>query len=197
MEMKSFRERLFSFRSYTPLPFLLVMVAFARPTPAAFASGVVVMALGELLRFVGVAYAGPLTRVTGEVGAPELIVAGPFAFVRNPLYVGNMFLYIGVGIAANALAPWLVLGAAVYFFFQYTMIVSLEEEFLDKKFGEVYRVYRSKVPRFLPRLVPFRTPTQETQRPDWKAAVKSEKRTFQAIVLILVLLAVRWWIGPL
>ena len=195
--MKSFRERLFSFRSYTPIPFLLVMVLFAEPTPWTFFAGVMVMAAGEALRFVGVAYAGPLTRVTGEVGAPELIVAGPFAFMRNPLYVGNMLLYVGVGIASNALVPWLVLAAAAYFFFQYTMIVSLEEEFLEEKFGDIYRSYRATVPRFVMRLKAFRSPAQETQKPDWASAVKSERRTFQAIVLILVVLGIRWWIGPL
>lgn len=195
--MKTFRERLFSFRSYTPIPFLLVMVAFADPTLDLFLAGVAVMALGETIRFVGVAYAGPLTRVTGEVGAPELIVAGPFAYVRNPLYVGNMLLYVGVGIAANALSPWLVLGAGLYFFFQYTMIVSLEEEFLEKKFSDVYRDYRSAVGRFIPRLAPYRSPAQATQKPDWRSAIRSERRTFQAIAMILLLLVIRWWIGPL
>jgi len=195
--MKAFRERLFSFRSYTPVPFILVMVAFAEPGLWTFVAGCAVMAAGELTRFVGVAYAGPLTRVTGEVGAPELIVAGPFAYVRNPLYVGNMLLYVGVGIAANALAPWLVLGAAAYFLFQYWAIVSLEEEFLGKKFGETYRSYQKAVPRFVPRLLPYRTPQQATQRPDYASAVRSERRSFQAIVLILVLIVLRAWIGSL
>jgi len=195
--MKSFRERLFSSRSYTPIPFILVMVAFAEPGPWSLVAGCAVMAAGELIRFVGVAYAGPLTRVTGEVGAPQLIVAGPFSYVRNPLYVGNMLLYVGVGIAANALAPWLVLGAAAYFLFQYWMIVSLEEEFLEKKFGEVYRIYRQAVPRFVPRLSPYRTPEQASQNPDYASAVRSERRTFQAIVVILVVIVVRGWIGSL
>ena len=195
--MSSLRERLFSFRSYTPIPFLVVMLVFAEPTLILFALGMTVMILGEALRFVGVAYAGPLTRVTGEVGAPELIVAGPFARVRNPLYVGNILLYIGVGIASNALAPWLVLGALAYFVFQYTMIVSLEEEFLEKKFGKTYEAYQASVPRFIPLLVPYQSEAQASQHPDWNAAVKSERRTFQAIVAILVLLALRWWIGSL
>jgi protein-S-isoprenylcysteine O-methyltransferase Ste14 len=193
--MKTFRERLFSLRSYTPIPFLLVMVIFAKPTAMSMVVGVVVMALGETMRFVGVGYAGPLTRVTGEVGAPELIVSGPFALVRNPLYVGNMFLYVGVGLAANALFPWLVLVAAAYFYFQYAMIVSLEEEFLEKKFGDVYRNYCASVPRFIPRLSPYRSPAQATQTPDWESASKSERRTFQAIVIILVVLGIRWWIA--
>ena len=83
--MKLGREKLFTLRSYTPIPFLLVMIIFAQPTVMTMVSGIVLVAFGESMRFWGVAYAGSLTRVTGSVGAPEVIVAGPFAYVRNPL----------------------------------------------------------------------------------------------------------------
>ncbi len=168
------------------------MVAFAKPVILTFVVGAVVLALGELTRFWGVAYAGALTRVTGGVGAPSLVVAGPFGYVRNPLYVGNILMYVGIGIMASALNPWLVIAAAVYFVFQYSMIVSLEEEFLGKEFGSVYKEYRSHVPRFFPRLRAWRPVNGADQRPDWKGAVKSEKRTFQAILLVSTLIVVRW-----
>ncbi len=109
--------------------------------------------LGESLRFWGVAYAGSLTRVTGSVGAPEVVVAGPFSYVRNPLYIGNIMMYSGVGVMANALTPWLVLIALPYFVFQYSLIVSLEEEFLEKEFGAAYLEYKKNVPRFFPWLM--------------------------------------------
>ncbi|MEX0603043.1 MAG: isoprenylcysteine carboxylmethyltransferase family protein [Bacteroidota bacterium] len=190
--MKAFRETVFSCRSYTPLPFLVVMVVFAEPTPVSMLAGGILTILGELVRSWGVAYAGPLTRVTGSVGAPELIVAGPFARVRNPLYVGNMVMYVGFGIMANALTPWLVLGAGVFFLTQYTIIVTLEEEFLQKQFGETFTVYRKSVPRFLPRWTPATLPGQAGQRPDWGAGFRSERRTLQALVLVVLLIVVRW-----
>ena len=168
------------------------MVLFARPTSTTLLSGVVLTLLGESIRFWGVAYAGNLTRVTGGVGAPEVVIAGPFSYVRNPLYIGNICMYTGIGLMANALTPWLVLVALVYFIVQYSLIVSLEEEFLEREFGEGYREYKNNVPRFFPKLRPYQNPRQEHQKPNWAEAVRSERRTFQAIVLAMLLLLLIW-----
>ena len=167
------------------------MLAFASPVPHAAIAGGTFALLGEILRFWGVAYAGSLTRVTGSVGAPTVIMSGPFAIVRNPLYVGNMMLYVGIGIASNALSPWLAIGTAVYFVFQYSLIVSLEEEFLEKEFGAGYLEYKKHVPRFIPRVIPYEASAQEGQKPNWKEAIYSERRTWQAIVLVSVALWAR------
>jgi len=101
-------------------------------------------------------------------------------------------MYTGVGLMANALTPWLVLVALVYFIVQYSLIVSLEEEFLENEFGEGYREYKNNVPRFFPRLRPYGNPSQEHQKPNWAEAVRSERRTFQAIVLAMLLLLLIW-----
>jgi protein-S-isoprenylcysteine O-methyltransferase Ste14 len=192
--MKSFRKKLFSLRGYTPLPFLTVMVAFARPTTITMTTGFIVMIAGELLRFWGVAHAGSLTRVTGSVGAPEVIVTGPFAHVRNPLYIGNIATYIGVGIMANALVPWLVLAATVWFAFQYYQIVLLEEEFLEKEFGEEYLAFKKNVPRFIPRWETYVSEARKQQPPKWREAFQSERRTFQALVIVCIALLVLWYV---
>jgi protein-S-isoprenylcysteine O-methyltransferase Ste14 len=194
MTVKRLRETLFTYRGYMPLPFLAAMIVFAHPTGLTMAVGCCVAILGESIRFWGVAYAGALTRVTGGVGAPEVIVAGPFAHVRNPLYVGNILTYVGIGIMSNALVPWLVFGAAFWFVFQYSQIVALEEEFLDGRFGESYREFKRNVPRFIPRLTAYRHDAQARQHVRWNEAVRSERRTFQALVLVmLVLLALSIW----
>lgn len=190
--MKTVREKLFRYRSYTPLPFVVVMLVFAKPTDFSLLLGALCAILGEAIRFWGVAYAGSLTRVTGSVGAPEVIVAGPFAYVRNPLYVGNILLYVGIGVMSNALFPWLIVAASVYFVFQYSLIVSLEEEFLEKEFGAAYLEFKKQVPRFVPRLVAYRHQAQEHQRPNWGEALKSERRTLQALALVSLILVVLW-----
>lgn len=169
------------------------MVVFARPMTMTLLLGGIVVLLGEAIRYWGVAYAGSLTRVTGNVGAPELIVAGPFAYVRNPLYVGNIMVYLGIGGMSNALWPWLVLAAGVYFFIQYRIIVSLEEEFLGKEFGAAYAEYQKSVSRFIPNGRPYHHLAQERQHADWIAALKSEKRTLQALTLVVIVLVVRWY----
>lgn len=190
--MSDIRQSLFRYRSYTPIPFLVAMIWFANPTDATFVSGLVLTLLGESLRFWGVAYAGSLTRVTGGVGAPEVVISGPFAHIRNPLYVGNILMYCGVGVMANALAPWLLLVALVYFIVQYALIVSLEEEFLENEFGTVYLEFKKNVPRFFPRLRSYQHPDQDHQKPNWGEALRSERRTFQAIVLLIVILLLIW-----
>ena len=124
-----------------------------------------------------------------------MVVAGPYARVRNPLYVGNLLLYTGIGIMANALVPWLVIVALVYFSLQYALIVSLEEEFLETEFGADYLEYKRNVPRFLPRLTPFAHPAQEHQLPNWREALRSERRTLQAIGIVLLILVAIWLRG--
>ncbi len=186
------RQMLFRYRSYTPIPFLVLMVLFAAPTAASLATGLILVAGGEFLRLWGVAIAGSETRTTGSVGGTYLITRGPFAYVRNPLYVGNMLLYAGVGVMSNALFPWLTLGAVAYFAFQYSSIVSLEEEYLRATFGEDFKGYCAKVPRFFPALQPFSGGTHEQPEIDWKRGWRSERRTLQAIGLIAIVLAAFW-----
>ena len=150
------RKIMFSLRSYTPLPFLVLMVVFARPSIVSIVSGFVLVILGECVRFWGVSIAGAETRTTGTVGGTYLITNGPFAYVRNPLYVGNMLVYIGVGVMSMALFPWLIVAAAGWFFLQYTIIITGEEEYLRTRFGEAYGAYCREVHRFVPRAVPYR-----------------------------------------
>ena len=157
------------------------------------AAGFIVAAAGECIRFWGVAYAGSLTRVTSSVGAPEVIVAGPFSHVRNPLYVGNMLTYVGIGIMSNARFPWLVFAAAVWFGFQYYQIVMLEESFLEKEFGAAYVEFKRHVPRFIPNMSAYINPVQSKQLPNWKEAATSERRTFQALSIVFAILIVLWY----
>jgi protein-S-isoprenylcysteine O-methyltransferase Ste14 len=181
---------MFKYRSYTPLPFLLAMVIFARPTIASMCVGFAVVLLGEAIRFWGVSIAGSETRTTGTVGGTYLITTGPFAYVRNPLYVGNMLLYAGVGIMSMALFPWLLLAAVLWFVMQYTLIVLQEEEYLAGHFGEAYATYRRNVHRFLPRLTPYRDASPAPKRVSMTDGLASERRTLQAIGLVIILLLV-------
>ncbi len=184
------RQFLFRNRSYTPLPFFIVMLVFAQPTLSSLLIGFAVSAFGEFLRAWGVFYVGSETRVTGEVGASKLVTSGPFAFVRNPLYVGNIFIYVGVGIMSLALWPWLQIFALAWFFFQYTMIVKEEEDFLRKKFGQEYADYCVQVPRFFFRLTPYRS--WHPVDIDWKAGWHSETRTLQAFFIATLVLIIVW-----
>jgi len=182
----------FKYRSYTPIPFLLLMVIFAEPSITSMIIGFAIAISGELMRFWGVSWAGSETRTTGGVGGTYLVISGPFAYVRNPLYVGNILLYIGIGIMSWSLFPYLQIGAILFFAVQYHFIVLEEEKFLKEKFGEAYKNYFKNVPRFIPRFTPYKDSTLEQPPYNPKAGVKSEKRTLQAFTLVSLMIVIIW-----
>lgn len=184
------RQRLFQYRSYTPIPFLIAMIVLARPTPASMLAGFAIVAAGELLRLWGVSIAGSETRTTGPVGGTYLVTRGPFAYVRNPLYLGNILMYLGLGIMSSAL--WLSAVALTYFFWQYSLIVSLEEEYLVRTFNDEFIRYCASVPRFVPTLRKYPAGSNPQPEPDVRRGLRSEKRTLQAIAILTLLLFVIW-----
>jgi protein-S-isoprenylcysteine O-methyltransferase Ste14 len=186
------RQWMFRYRSYTPIPFLILMIWFAASTTWSLALGGVMLIAGEAFRFWGVSIAGAETRTTGPVGGTYLITTGPFAFVRNPLYLGNITMYAGLGVMSLALFPWLMIVALIWFFVQYTLIVAKEEEYLRDRFGATYDEYCRHVRRFLPRLTAYRSAAPPPKRFSIAAGIDSERRTLQAIAIVVVLLLVRY-----
>ena len=186
------RRMIFKYRSYTPIPFLLVMIWFAQPTVLSLVIGFAVVFTGELIRFWGVSIVGAETRTTGTVGGTFLITNGPFSYVRNPLYVGNMMLYVGVGIMSMALFPWMLLVAIAWFYLQYYLIVTREEEYLAATFGGEFDEYRRNVRRFVPRLTPYRSVRPAAKTVDPSEGLSSEKRTLQAIGLVLTIVVAKY-----
>lgn len=186
------RRQIFKYRSYTPIPFLLVMVWFARPTVLSMVVGFAVIFTGELIRFWGVSIVGAETRTTGAVGGTFLITNGPFSYVRNPLYVGNMMLYAGVGIMSMALFPWMLLVAISWFYLQYYLIVTREEEYLAATFGGEFEEYRKNVRRFVPRLTPYISARPAAKTVDPSEGLSSERRTLQAIGLVFALVVAKY-----
>jgi protein-S-isoprenylcysteine O-methyltransferase Ste14 len=161
------------------------MVLFASPTSFSLLIGFIIALAGELIRFWGVSYAGSETRTTGTVGGTQLITGGPYAFVRNPLYIGNILMYLGVGIMSYALVPYLQLIALGYFIFQYIVIVSLEEEYLAQTFAD-WKNYSANVHRFVPQLKKFSG--SDNLVPNFPRAVRSERSSLIALTSLTVLL---------
>lgn len=192
--MSVIAKNLFKYRSYTPLPFLMLMIIFAKPFVMSLVIGFIVSLLGELIRFWGVSWAGSETRTTSSVGGSSLVMSGPFAYVRNPLYIGNIFLYLGIGIMSWALFPYLQAAALVFFAIQYSFIVSEEEGFLKTEFGDDYKKYCENVPRFFPRMTSYRNAgiSQPVFNP--KKGIRSESRTLQAFTIIFVIVLVIWFV---
>ncbi|TKJ42503.1 protein-S-isoprenylcysteine methyltransferase [candidate division LCP-89 bacterium B3_LCP] len=176
------RQFFFKLRSYTPIPLLIILLATAKPQFIPFIWGIALMLAGELIRFWGVAHAGGSTR-TRDVGAHMLVTSGPFAHLRNPLYIGNALIYIGVACLAGGELIW-ILVAFAFCAVQYSLIVSLEEETLIEIFGIEYELYCRNVPRWMPRLSPWNWSIPK--KPDWKDAWRNEKHTRANLLIALV-----------
>ena len=190
--MNNFALKVFKFRSYSPIPFLILMLLFQKATPVSLVVGFAVAMLGEFFRFWGVAYAGSETRRTGEVGATYLVISGAFAHLRNPLYLGNMLMYLGIGIMSYALFPYLQIVALAFFMWQYYVIIKEEEGFLVQKYGKAYEDYRAAVPKLIPSFTAY--PNIGIEQPPFnpKAGLKSEMRTLQAFAFIILIVIVRY-----
>lgn len=193
--MSSIQAKIFKYRSYTPIPFLVLMLLFRAPNIYSIIIGFLVAASGELIRLWGVSYAGSETRTTGPVGGTYLVISGPFAHVRNPLYVGNILLYMGIGIMSMALFPYLQIAAFVFFYLQYKFIINEEEGYLRKTFGRQYEEYYENVPRFLPRLTPYQNGQVTQPSYNIAAGLRSERRTLQAFSIVSLTIIIIWFVS--
>jgi hypothetical protein len=113
--------------------------------------GFAVTLLGQLVRVVTI---GLVYIIRGgkdrRVYAETLVTTGIFAHCRNPLYVGNILILVGLGIASNSIIFNCIATPLFLFFWQ--AIVLAEENFLRNKFGEEYNNYCRRVNRWIPKL---------------------------------------------
>ncbi len=130
-------------RIRVPLGFVFAVLYFwlARPTWRFIAIGAVVILPGLLIRALA----------SGHVRKNEaLATSGPYAYTRNPLYLGSLLM--GVGFAVAARSWWVGVALVVMFFAIYLPVIRDEEAFLRQKFPE-FEDYARRVPRMFPRIV--------------------------------------------
>jgi protein-S-isoprenylcysteine O-methyltransferase Ste14 len=80
-----------------------------------------------------------------------LTITGPYSFVRNPIYIGNILISCGATVLSELL--WLVPLTLFYCLGIYSLVVRYEESHLSEKYGELYRRYMTKVPRWFPKVL--------------------------------------------
>ena len=177
----------FKIRSYTPIPFILALLYFANPTWISGVVSIPFIIIGELLRIWAVGYAGGTTRATALGAGRDLVTTGPYSYVRNPLYLGNLLLSIGVTLFTNR--HWLIPILIIGYFIQYIPIIAVEEIYLLESCGQVYEEYQADVSRFLPNFRPYTNPSFHDF--SWSRAFKSERRTLTAIICVIGFILVR------
>lgn len=95
----------------------------------------------------------------------ELTVSGPYAHTRNPLYLGSLFIGLGVAVAGG---HWIWPAVFLIFFATvYTRTMAGEARHLAGLFPERYDEYADSVPAFIPRLTPYRAPDGQTAGFRW------------------------------
>jgi len=136
------------------------------------AIGIAVALAGQTMRaiVIGLVYIrrGGKNR---RIHADELVQEGFFAHSRNPLYLGNMLIYLGLFIVLDSTPGWFV--GVPFFLFGYLAITAAEEDFLQRQFGASYDAYRRRVPRFLPNWKGI-DHTLRGMRFNWRRLVRKE-----------------------
>jgi len=120
--------------------FTLFLIFGARHYPSIL--GTSICFLGATLRFCS---SGFLRKES------KLAVGGPYAYTRNPLYLGSFIMALGATLSVGAY--WLALLMGIVFFFNYHYVIDHEEKKLPAYFGQSYLQYCELVPRFIPHLV--------------------------------------------
>ena len=87
------------------------------------------------------------TTIMPHRGSDHLVTGGPFSFTRNPIYVGNTMLMIGVGLISGIV--WFLILAPVAAYVTTKLAIQREEKHLEARFGKKYRDYAKKVRRWL------------------------------------------------
>ena len=134
-------------RIRVPLGFLFAVLYFwlARPTWRFLAFGALLIVPGLLIRALA----------SGHVRKNEaLATSGPYAYTRNPLYLGSSL--IGIGFAVASRSWWVGVVLVAMFFAIYVPVIRGEEKFLGEKFPG-FDEYARQVPRVIPRLTPYQS----------------------------------------
>jgi protein-S-isoprenylcysteine O-methyltransferase Ste14 len=115
----------------------------------------VVRGAGIALTAMGLFLSAWVMRVFGAAGTPvppyrptaRLVFSGPYRYSRNPDYIGQALLYVGIALVANSWWPLFILPLVLFVVQRF--VIEREERYLEAKFGDEYREYRARVRRWL------------------------------------------------
>ncbi len=188
-EFEDLGNRFFRWRSYLPLfmgvLFFLALLSYRHPLAAPhpgllWQMGCLLVSLAGLgMRFytVGFAPRGTSGRNTRGQVAEVLNTTGMYAVVRNPLYLGNFLIWLGLALFIQIW--WVILLVIAGFTLFYERIIFAEEKFLREKFGATFLDWAAATPAIIPRLKSWRPPELAFS---WKSAIKREYASWFAAI---------------
>jgi protein-S-isoprenylcysteine O-methyltransferase Ste14 len=133
--------------------------------------GVASAIVAWLLRASGTAYLRRDVVFAADVQRDKLIVAGPFRHVRNPLYLGNVFLALAMGVLAPPLGFVIIAVGNVAFG---ALLAAEESREMAQRYGDVYGAFKKAVPAFIPRLTAATVLGSVSVEPLWGQALLGE-----------------------
>jgi protein-S-isoprenylcysteine O-methyltransferase Ste14 len=148
--------------------FAVLYLWLARPTPAFMALSLILVVPGVWLR----AYASGYVKKNAE-----LTMTGPYAYTRNPLYLGSMLIAFGFALASRSI--WIAVLLAALFAMIYIPVIQSEEVFLRSKFDS-FDAYAARVPRLLPRL--RASAVTDGDRGAFSGALYGKHREYNALI---------------
>jgi len=184
----------FYHRGLIPVPFFFILFFVNLEYENDFIiwmAGPFFLILGETLRCWGIKHIGKHSR-TRKRQCKRIVMSGPYALTRNPLYVGNLLIMTGFMVMSELL--WILAIIVPLFLFYYTCIIFWEEDILGETFPEEAARYFERVPRWFS-LKGFRERLREAFSTKGSTllteVIYREQRTLQFIVVMTVLLILK------
>jgi len=196
-EFEDLGNRFFRWRSYLPLfmgaLFLAALLSYRHPEAAPrpdrwWQLGCLLVSLAGLgIRFFTVGYAprGTSGRNTRGQVAEVLNTTGMYSVVRNPLYLGNFIIWLGLALFIKIW--WVILIVLLAFTLFYERIIFAEEKFLREKFGEDFLNWAAMTPAIMPRWKNWQPPELSFS---WKSAIKREYSSWFAAISSFTVIAI-------
>jgi protein-S-isoprenylcysteine O-methyltransferase Ste14 len=196
-ELAKTGDYFFKWRSYLPLfmacLFIPALAYFRHPFDhpglnLAWDLGCLAISLiGQAIRFytVGFVPRGTSGRNTLRQVADTLNITGMYSLVRNPIYLGNFMIWLGLSLFVKSV--WFTAIIILFFTIFYERIIFAEETFLREKFGAAFLEWADATPAIIPRFKNWRRPSLPFS---WKSALKREYGSFFAIIVTFTVLEV-------
>ena len=169
-------------------PLFLWLLYSAKMTEQRLRFGIILIALGELLRVWADGYVGHVKvnwtqKWRGDPKIGSLVTGGPYAFVRHPLYLGTFL--IGAGFCVIGGNLWASLGALAFFLTVYRRKMVKEEALILDELGAPYLAYQAAVPRWIPTLRRY-----FARQGQWSWQGIAASKEWKTVIWITVLLIV-------
>lgn len=202
---------LFRHRSYIPIIFFIIMLAAIPDIRSEkypfihelwweiFCLLVSISGIAIRILTAGFAQKGTSGTITKRQNADALNTTGMYSLLRNPLYFGNLLIWIGLSLLIHLW--WITALTVLIFWITYERIIYVEENFLQNRYGETYIQWSDRTPAFIPNFANWQPPGQPFKI---KRVIRNEYKTLVALLMLFTLLNVykeslqrsEWFIRP-